>query len=1488
MENLNKYQSVANNVEALGTVIPKYLWQDTNKALLKLKEALGGDVSGYVANRLHMNMSELSDALSAEQVDGVALAMYNIEKRAQAVIIGDQTGVGKGRQAAAMIRYGLLSGYLPIFFTERYTLFSDMYRDCKVLGIKDARPFVVNAGASVVDFDSIVEEIEDDDTQDEIWSPIDDDDSKHEAELMKLYQKQYEIVYKAPKKEVLQNIIASGDIPSDSFDYLMITYSQLKDIKRNMARLGFLQSLCKKHHVLFIFDEAHRSSSVTSGKISAITQGVNLLLVENKQTPCVFLSATFAKRPESFITFTHRTALSALATEHTLVKALHSGGVPMQEFVSSTLAAEGQMIRREHSNEGIPSPIYTYLDDDIVLHSELFNKVMYFFREIVKLSEMVRETVRFGQMLGELVCFKCFPTRAQLFYVNKVLLLALKAQKVAQTAIDNVKQGRSVVIGMSDTLECILYDVTALDDGSVRGDMSALLLRLLNKTVRSTIDINDSLRLLGEAVDNNIENDKDTPIFDWKVEGNSVEAMKLESMLDELRIYYNSIKQNMENEVFHLPMSPIDVIRQLIEQEYFVAPDGMRTHIRFEECTGRAHQLEYLSPEGDDDYIYARILPRKKRHSNQIFNDFQNNKLDVILINACGAIGASAHAVSTNEVPEEQVRQRKMLIVQNDLDVNIDLQKRGRINRTGQRMDLPPLYEYIITAIPSEKRLNMMLRAKLRSLSANTAAYQDQEKDQADFIDISNKYGNEVAMEYLNEHEELGLALGIKSRITASTLLARIAMLNVNAQQDIVDELMVGYTTLEAELRRINQWDLEREFRDFEAEFVREELFTTAKAETKLGGCSYLTTYRCKQKTFPYTYERLQELCKDAQERFGVPYKDNKDLQNEIRQYYSRQRKIVCQRFDERRNLLYADAVRILTNYCQDKNLVSKWLEVARLPYQQWSKKDMAEVNSHEKSKQIIRKLTSYSNDYNHLLDREKREMKRYAVEKKRLVEILSKAVIEKGFSDISDQVSSEESPNKVIAVLRDIRFGKDAKNRFLPSRVEFIFALTAVFTDIRINLVHNKKWSNYDRLSEILSSPEWIQDAGVWDTEIAMNNNKIVERKIITGNILGAFVHPALEELKPRFITFTLKNTGKTRIQNGLLLPLDEAKIRDALKYVSIPLHEGIKYANNSNVSYCITGVGIDFSLLPFRLTDSEIRFVVSVKNSHSKSFEEDKRFDNIRNSFHGSAVSSIYEKQRDGKRKRKVLMHYETKRLVFESGEFQSIIRCLSYLDAVIMVPREQITIGDTKKYISQSVCDDNEAWPELDWKSSDEIPISSVPEKLLLRISEPVLQTHQKGKAVFRYSSIYLLAKKTMELLGLSLKVRSSIDVLRRTYMQWKSIDLQLEKNRIITWTEQKEVYNNLQYIIENKAIMDNVVFASSALNILQKVLDSEYLESDSLLISRFEEEMLFLSPDIVEAQCFIDNLPCTSRWDGMRKSIQDYIDGKTDMINSPDRV
>lgn len=1478
MEKSIEYISAAEELDSLGSVVPKELAEYTSKALSKLKDALDGDVCGYVTNRLHMSPEELGDALAAEQVDGVALAMYNIEKKSQSVIIGDQTGIGKGRQAAAMIRYGLLSGYLPIFFTDRYTLFSDMYRDCKALGIKNARPLVVNAGVSVFDFDKVVEE-EGLDTDDEIWSPVDDEDNAADDDaLMQVYQKQYEVVYKAPKKKVLQGIFESGDIPTDSFDYLMITYSQLKDAKRDATRLDFLHSLCEKHRVLFIFDEAHRSSSVSAGKLSVITQGINMILSETPKTQCVFLSATFAKRPESFITFMRRTALSALATESTLAVALQSGGVPMQEYVSSTLAAEGQMIRREHSSEGIPAPVYTYLDDEIVLHSELFDKVMYYFREAVKLSARVQDFVNTAQLDGLLADFKCYPTRSQLFYINKVLLLALKAQKVAQVAVEEVKRGRSVVIGMSDTLECILRDVQVLDEDNVRGDFSSLLLRLIDKTVSGHDE----------------KGNRTIPLFEMVSGSEEPEMQKLLPLADELREHYSYFVHSIQEDVFHLPMSPIDVIRQLITKEQFTGSDGRYVHIRFEECTGRAHQLEYLSPEGDDDFVNAVMRPRKKRHSNHIFNDFQNNKIDVILINACGAIGASAHAISTTEVPDEQVRQRKMLIVQNDLDVNIDLQKRGRINRTGQRMDLPPLYEYIITAIPSEKRLNMMLRAKLRSLSANTAGWQDQDKDQADFIDISNKYGNDVATEYLSERQELALVLGLSGKVTASRLLARIAMLSVTAQQEIVDDLMTAYIALEAELRRINQWDLEKEFRDFEAEFVREELFTTAKADSSLGGCSYLSSYKCRQKTFPYPFKVLKELCDQAGENFGAKYDDNLELQTQVRKYYMAQNKNVRQRFKERRELLYVGTKRTLSKYCNDENQLDAWLEKACVPTDEWTNSYFEEIDGRYNVKKIVNKLISYSNEYNHLLEREKKELKKNAEEKKRLVTVLSKAEIGKGYRNVSHQFANEEYDGRVIAVLRDIRFGKEDKNRFRPGLVEFVFALTAISTETRINLVHNRKWSNYSRLLEILNSQPWTPQAGPWDSEIALNNKKIVERKIITGNILGAFVHPAIAMLKPRFITFTLKNKaeGAAQTQKGLLLPMDESKIREALKTVSVPLNEGVKYATDVNTAYPIVGVGIDFSLMPYRTFKGRLKFVISVMDHHSKLFENDKRFDEIRPYFTETPITSSYDRKGSDKQKHKVLKHYKTEELLFESETFQTIVQLLSQMGAVIIVPRDQMKYGDVKEYISRAERDENEPWEKLDWKNADAVPMPPIKEKLLLRISAPIVAKVQKGKAVAQHSEYYNLAKETVALRGLPMDVRSTRDELRRCYMNWLAFyNAELAKLRFTgnqnALYEYKKILTVLRYVIENWSKAAEVEFSPEVNDLLQKVLDSEHLDVCGEFTEKFGKEMLFLSPEKSEAQWFLDDMPCDPRLDGIRRCIQDYIDGKTDIINSPDR-
>ena len=296
---------------------------------------------------------------------------------------------------------------------------------------------------------------------------------------------------------------------------------------------------------------------------------------------------------------------------------------------------------------------------------------------------------------------------------------------------------------------------------------------------------------------------------------------------------------------------------------------------------------------------------------------------------------------------------------------------------------------------------------------------------------------------------------------------------------------------------------------------------------------------------------------------------------------------------------------------------------------------------------------------------------------------------------------------------------------------------------------------------------------------------------------------------------------------------------------------------------------------------------------DTDSKAFESEKCLDGIRSYFIGSAITSIYDKVEKGTKKLKNLMHYQTESLCFESESFQTIIQVLSQMDAVIIVPRDQITYVDVKEFVSRSERDGDEPWEALDWKNADEIPMPPIKEKLLLRISAPLIQKSQKGKPVFKHSEHYNLSKETMALEGLSLNSRSTMDALRRNYMNWKVYysrsvyqrnNLQKDQPSL---AEIREICHELRIVIENK---DKAVFVKFSQEIqyqLQAILDSEYLEPNGLYVTRFEDEMLFLSPDKKVAQAFIDEMPYSPRLDGIRQCIQEYIDGKTDIINSPDR-
>ncbi|MBO7225447.1 MAG: strawberry notch C-terminal domain-containing protein, partial [Bacteroidales bacterium] len=132
-----------------------------------------------------------------------------------------------------------------------------------------------------------------------------------------------------------------------------------------------------------------------------------------------------------------------------------------------------------------------------------------------------------------------------------------------------------------------------------------------------------------------------------------------------------------------------------------------------------------------------------------------------MLINTSGSTGASAHATNKGtNLKREEVKPRVMIIAQYELNVSTEVQKRGRINRTGQFPELPPSYDYLISAIPAEKRMMMMLQKKLRSLDANTASNQKNSTSVIDTDDFINKYGDEIVMAYMRDNEDFTWDIG--------------------------------------------------------------------------------------------------------------------------------------------------------------------------------------------------------------------------------------------------------------------------------------------------------------------------------------------------------------------------------------------------------------------------------------------------------------------------------------------------------------------------------------------------------------------------------------------------------------------------------------------------------------------------------------------------------------------------------------------------------
>lgn len=779
---------------------PANMARSTEIALANMDKAVGG-IDNYVMKNLgYDNAEDLHDAFMGLQVDTIAAAIYNASEKNKGIIIADQTGVGKGRQAAGIIRYAINQGKIPVFITVKPNLFSDMYGDLQDIGASDVVPFIVNRTENI---------------------------SHGGSKLFKNGSS-------AKHNAILRGIIETGELPDDA-NALFITYSQLntKNIQRDVID-------AIKDKAFFVMDESHNAAGdrvrIKKGGVKQeTTAGFIYRVIEN--APVTYLSATYAKRPDNIPVYYRTDLMDAVDTIDELVDAVAAGGAPLQTVMSGMLAEAGQLFRRERSFDGIE--VLTNIDtENTQEHTVFSDKVTTGLRSIVAadkafhtitvdaISQAYESQGQSSRGAGNRASSSVDHTNFTSIIHNFIsqLLLGLKAQRAADLAIDLHKQGIKPVIALENTMGSFLkqfVEDNGLEIGdAVDADYRDILHKALDRTRRISVTDQKGVK---EAID--------VPLKDLDPYTRSLykEAAKIIDSLD----------------IEALPVSPIDYVRAKLKE----------AGISVSEITGRDYMVDY---SGDTPTLDMRSAKEKKDKVATI-NAFNSGNLDALILNAAGSTGLSIHA----SVRFEDQKPRHMIVMQAMADINILMQMLGRINRTGQ-VELPTYSMMGLNIPAEKRplaRTASKMKSLNANTSANTES--DTSIKAPDLMNkYGDKVVNDFLKENIEIAQKLNIKEVTDSGSPASGLAlkftGRMALLPVKEQVEIYEQIEAAYSDLIEYLNKTNQNDLEPRTLDLDAKILSTDILYEGKdPDSIFGGNTFIHKVDAKYQGKPPSPEEV-------------------------------------------------------------------------------------------------------------------------------------------------------------------------------------------------------------------------------------------------------------------------------------------------------------------------------------------------------------------------------------------------------------------------------------------------------------------------------------------------------------------------------------------------------------------------------------------------------------------------------------------------------
>lgn len=767
----NQFQAPYVSASKIGTpttMVPRPLEGASREALQRVVR-LHGNVDEWVCREFGYDMEGLKEAFSPEQVDALALSLH-AEERGRPFLNADQTGIGKGRFNAARIKRAVERGKKVFFMTEKPINMSDIYRDIVHIGAKDIiKPFILNDGVKVID------------------------------------ERTGEVVLTSAKKSAIDACLRDRTWPEGA-NVVFMTYSQINNApverspddqatwkRRPGDKATWLRDLIDEDTVL-VLDEVHNGASGDSN----VSANLDAAIEKTRKENISFSSATHAKDARSMAFYV--TLLPELISREQLEDILAKGGETMQEVLSTMLVNDGVMIRREHDlshMEFISLPDTArfernraFMDQFAPIIAEMALLSVEVSRKLTNLNDQIEaraerdhgddaEAAR-DQIKKMQLSRTGFGS--PLYSLTRLFVASLKIDMAAERALAALRANEKPLVLVDNTIQSFMEELAEKEDdvdGARCPEFKDLVHRALTRmTTSSQIGVDRSVRLIDLT-------DRDPALKEA--------VAHIRSMIDRLP---------------SLPASAIDAVKEKINAAGFVC----------DEITGRSLEVQD-----------SKIMRRPAVDKTRIKNAFNAGEIDALVINTAGCTGIDLHAGSRFA----DKRRRVMIELQPLANVLRQIQAYGRVNRYDQVVG--PRIEGILSGLPIEVRQHAIRNSQLRRMSANVSSNRENAALIRDIPDLINVVGDRVCSRYAEARPELMRRLGFEidrnqnveqqnaeleearakrkrkdarkeivanldNRRSANEFLARLIMLPVALQEQVIGELSAEYIATMEEL----------------------------------------------------------------------------------------------------------------------------------------------------------------------------------------------------------------------------------------------------------------------------------------------------------------------------------------------------------------------------------------------------------------------------------------------------------------------------------------------------------------------------------------------------------------------------------------------------------------------------------------------------------------------------------------------------------------